>query len=255
MSVVFAPTALGTRTATLVITTDVDAQPQISITLSGTGTTSCPGVTAVTGGDITITPGLVAMLKGAGGVSCAWSPSVGLSDPHGCTTFATPQQTTIYTLTVSDGGQCSSSNAATSTITVVPEFTGPAGPPGPPGPAGVAGPAGPAGSQGPAGVAGPAGPQGPPGVAGPTGPQGPVGQPGPAGPQGVAGPVGPQGPAGPQGAAGPAVAGNAVMVALKGEKDIVPPAPPGYALVGVFKLDAGSTNGSKWFALYLKSAP
>jgi phage gp45-like len=92
-----------------------------------------------------------------------------------------------------------------------------AGLPGPPGPAGPTGPAGPPGPAGPKGdtgatgaastVPGPQGPQGPAGTTGATGPQGPAGATGGIGPAGPTGPPGADstvpGPAGPTGAQGP----------------------------------------------------
>ena len=101
-----------------------------------------------------------------------------------------------------------------------------------------------------------AGVPGPPGATGATGPQGPQGPPGPPGPAGATGATGPQGPAG---AAGPAgsdanvMSGTAVLGALSGPNDAAPPAPPGYVLVGIFKLEK-PTGDSRWFAVYLKSA-
>ncbi|MGH9936771.1 MAG: hypothetical protein ACREAM_11030, partial [Blastocatellia bacterium] len=75
--------------------------------------------------------------------------------------------------------------------------------------------------------------------------------------QGPAGPQGPQGPAGPAGPAGSdanVVSGTAVLRPLSGPNDPAPEAPAGYALIGIFKLEK-PTGDSKWFAIYIKSAP
>ena len=160
-TVAFTPSAVGTRTATLLLSTSYAGQPQIAIPMTGVGSTTCPTMIAATAGDVTITPGLVVQLRGSlgfqygGNFSCTWSPNTDLSDPTSCTPFATPLATTTYSLTVIDTTtQCSSNNEATSTVTLVPEFTGPAGPPGPPGPPGAAGTPGAAGPPGPPGPAG-----------------------------------------------------------------------------------------------------
>ncbi len=135
---------------------------------------------------------------------------------------------------------------------------GPKGDTGPMGPAGTVGPQGsigPAGPIGPTGSAGPAGNTGPAGGAGPTGPTGPGGFSGPAGTTGAtgaAGPAGPSGPAGAQGPAGPITTGNAVVAAVSGLKATPPPAPAGYALLGISALT--KSNGAiGFFAIYIKA--
>ena len=100
------------------------------------------------------------------------------------------------------------------------------------------------------GIPGPPGPPGPAGPEGPMGPQGPQGEVGPPGPQG---PAGPQGPQGSQGIPGPVVPGSAVLLPLSGPGDAVPPAPAGYALMGIFKLEKPAGD-SAWFAVYVKTA-
>ena len=116
--------------------------------------------------------------------------------------------------------------------------------------AGIPGPPGPQGPAGPEGPMGPEGPQGEPG------PQGEIGLPGPqveVGPPGPQGPIGPEGPPGPQGIPGPVVPGSAVLLPLSGPNDPVPPAPAGYALMGIFKLEKPAGD-SAWFAVYVKTA-
>ena len=141
-TVFFTPTGFGSRVAQLVLTTNAPQQPTITIALSGVGAGSCPAVTAIASGGATITPGLVAMLTGSGGVSCTWSPADGLTNPNSCTTLASPALTTMYTLSVVDSRNCPSTNAPAAIVTVVDDFTGLPGPPGPSGPAGPPGPQG-----------------------------------------------------------------------------------------------------------------
>ncbi len=93
-----------------------------------------------------------------------------------CSTFASPLETTTYSLAVA-GGRCASSNAATVNVDVLTELGGLPGPPGPTGPAG------------PSGLDGPVGPPGPERSVGPQGPAGAVGPPGPRGPGLVAGAI------------------------------------------------------------------
>jgi hypothetical protein len=75
---------------------------------------------AVAGGSATITSGQSTPLTGSGGASCSWSPVTGLSDANSCTPIASPTATTTYALVVTSAAGCSSTNAATATVTVVP---------------------------------------------------------------------------------------------------------------------------------------
>lgn len=133
------------------------------------------------------------------------------------------------------------------------------GPQGPAGPQGPQGERGPQGETGPAGATGAPGAAGAPGAQGEIGPQGPMGATGPMGPQGPRGETGPVGPAGATGAtgavgpAGPTMPGAAVLQPLPGPNSPTPPAPGGYALIGVFKLEK-PTGDSSWFAVYVKTA-
>lgn len=91
---------------------------------------------------------------------------------------------------------------------------------------------------------------GPIGEPGPAGPPGPEGPPGPAGPPGPPGVQGLTGPAGPQGPAGVSLTGAVVLRAIAGMNSVPPPAPEGYVLVGVFRLEKPRDS---WFALYIKA--
>ncbi|QRM89330.1 T9SS type A sorting domain-containing protein [Lacinutrix sp. WUR7] len=72
-------------------------------------------VTANAGSNVTIQNGESTTLQGSGGTSCSWSPSTGLSNPNSCTPTATPSQTTIYTLTVTENG-CTDTDQVTITV-------------------------------------------------------------------------------------------------------------------------------------------
>jgi hypothetical protein len=87
-----------------------------------------------------------------------------------------------------------------------------------------------------------------------VGPQGPPGPPGPPGPQGPQGPQGPIGPQGPQGSSANLVAGSAVLLPLASPNVAPPPAPGGYSLMGIFKLEK-PTGEDSWFAVYIKTLP
>jgi hypothetical protein len=218
LDIFFSPAQMGVREATLVIFTDDFLHPPVMVPLTGVGGEACGPMAALASGGATITPGLVALLTGYGAPTCTWSPAVGLTNPTGCSTLASPPSTTTYTLTVSDAS-CVSINAPTVTVTVVDSF---------------------------AGLAGPAGPQGPQGV------QGLQGEVGPTGPAGPAGPTGPTGAAGQTGTTGPVEAGASILKALPGPTSPAPPAPAGYALMGIFKLEK-PTGENSWFAVYVKT--
>ncbi len=66
----------------------------------------------------TICNGASTTLTATGGVSYTWSPSGGLSATTGSSVTATPASTTVYTVTGTNAGGCSST--ATSTVTVNP---------------------------------------------------------------------------------------------------------------------------------------
>ena len=65
-----------------------------------------PSPVANAGNDVTICEGSSTILKGSGGDSCMWQPLTGLSSPNNNETSASPKDTTIYTLTVTDNNGC-----------------------------------------------------------------------------------------------------------------------------------------------------
>jgi hypothetical protein len=64
-------------------------------------------------------------LHGSGAANCRWSPLASLSDPDSCDPIARPFTTTTYSLTVSDGTGCASTNTAQVTVTVDATCSGP----------------------------------------------------------------------------------------------------------------------------------
>lgn len=76
--------------------------------------------------DTLICPGRPVQLGATGGVTYAWSPGAGLSDPSSSTPVAVPSTSTSYTVTVTDAIGCS--DVAEVTITLRPPPTVEAGP-------------------------------------------------------------------------------------------------------------------------------
>jgi len=92
---------------------------------NGCSATACESVTvyslpvADAFPDTTVSKGFPVMLMATGGVTYQWSadqPDAGLSDPNVQSPTATPQQTTTFTVTVTDASGCT--NTATVTVTV-----------------------------------------------------------------------------------------------------------------------------------------
>jgi uncharacterized repeat protein (TIGR01451 family) len=107
-------------TTTYTVTSVSDAS--CAGTASGSATVTVnPRPTAAASGTAEICAGAATPLSGSGGVSCAWSPSTGLSNPASCTPSASPAATTTYTLTVTDANGCVSNNAPSVTVTVDPK--------------------------------------------------------------------------------------------------------------------------------------
>ena len=81
---------------------------------------SAPNANA--GSDQSIVPPGSAQLSGSGGLSFSWSPSTGLDDPSSPNPIASPQETTTYTLVVTDEYGCTDSDDVV--VTVVPPCGG-----------------------------------------------------------------------------------------------------------------------------------
>ena len=109
-------------TTTYTVTSVSDAS--CSGTSSGSAVVTVnPRPTAAAGGSAEICAGASTPLSGSGGVSCAWVPAAGLSNPNSCAPLASPAATTTYTLTVTDANGCVSNNAPSVTVTVDPKPT------------------------------------------------------------------------------------------------------------------------------------
>ncbi len=109
------PTATGDSGNYDVVVTDGFGQ---SITSNQAVLTVNGRPTAAASGGGTVCSGESAGLIGSGGVSCAWLPVTGLSDPASCTPTANPASTTTYSLTVMGANGCASTNTSTATVTV-----------------------------------------------------------------------------------------------------------------------------------------
>ncbi len=76
----------------------------------------CTPLTLTVTPDQTICTGQTAPLQASGGVTYAWSPSAGLSDPSIANPIASPSSTTLYTVTASTPQGCSAITAVTVNI-------------------------------------------------------------------------------------------------------------------------------------------
>lgn len=74
-----------------------------------------PRSKAVAPGPIQMCFGSSTIIGASGGNTYSWSPPTGLSNPTDSVTFASPQASTIYTVTVSNNGQC----PGTTTLSVI----------------------------------------------------------------------------------------------------------------------------------------
>lgn len=83
---------------------------------------------ASAGPDVMICSGTSAQLNATGGVSYAWNPPTGLSNPNIANPIVTPNDTTIYTVTVTDVNGCQDTDDLV--VTALPLPAADAGPPG-----------------------------------------------------------------------------------------------------------------------------
>ncbi|HEY0977750.1 MAG TPA: gliding motility-associated C-terminal domain-containing protein [Flavobacteriales bacterium] len=68
------------------------------------------------GPDAWLCTGSSITLDGVGGGSASWTPALGLDDPTSLTPLATPDVTTTYVLTITDGLGCSATDTTTITV-------------------------------------------------------------------------------------------------------------------------------------------
>jgi gliding motility-associated-like protein len=103
-------------------------------TLTGTDLNGCVNSDTVTvfvnpvpvasaGSNTSICAGQSTPLTATGGISYAWSPATGLSNPSIATPVATPATTTSYTVTVTSSNGCTSTAQVTVTVNPVPVAT------------------------------------------------------------------------------------------------------------------------------------
>jgi len=110
------PTASPTGTQTYTVT-------GTSGSCSATGTvtvTVYPKPVANAGKDTAYCKGGMAQLSGSGGVSYSWTPSGGLSGTTVSNPTANPASTTTYTLTVTDGNNCTNKDSVKVTVNSLP---------------------------------------------------------------------------------------------------------------------------------------
>src|SRR5215471_7396975 len=94
------------------------SKPRVARADSAKGVQTCNAPTAVASGGGTIEPGGSIALSGSGGVSCLWSPAIGLDDNTSCSPMASPPSTTSYAPTVVDDHGCASTNETSVTVVV-----------------------------------------------------------------------------------------------------------------------------------------
>ena len=111
------PTVTGDSGSYDIVVTDGFGQ---SITSPAATLTVNTRPSAIASGDATVCAGISTPLTGSGGGSCLWSPVSGLDDPTSCSPMATPAITTTYSLAVTAANGCTSTNAASVTVTVNP---------------------------------------------------------------------------------------------------------------------------------------
>ncbi|NDC72980.1 MAG: hypothetical protein EBZ62_05930, partial [Sphingobacteriia bacterium] len=115
--------ALSFGSRTVVGQYSVGAINALGCTLAMTGTVQVDtfaGVQGTVSSDTSIYPGQSVQLQATGGVSYAWSPSVGLSSTSISNPVASPQQTTTYSVVITNGFGCTQTLQVEVTILPVP---------------------------------------------------------------------------------------------------------------------------------------
>ncbi len=100
------PTANATYTVTITDGNNCQNSDDINVSID-----ALPTVDA--GPDLWVCPGFGEMLLGSGSGTYSWSPGADLDDPNSATPVADPATSTVYTLTVTSGNNCTASDAMT----------------------------------------------------------------------------------------------------------------------------------------------
>ena len=103
---VFTPIATTTFTVTVTNAQGCTDTDQVTVFVNGNAPINA-------GADQTICQGGTAFLNASGGVSYAWSPSTGLSNPTIANPVANPNQTTTYTVTSTNAQGCTGTDQVT----------------------------------------------------------------------------------------------------------------------------------------------
>jgi hypothetical protein len=115
--------ALSFGSRTVVGQYSVGAINALGCTLVMTGTVQVDtfaGVQGTVSSDTSIYPGQSVQLQATGGVSYSWSPSAGLSSTSVSNPVASPQQTTVYSVVITNGFGCTQTLQVEVTVLPVP---------------------------------------------------------------------------------------------------------------------------------------
>ncbi|MFH0864848.1 MAG: PKD domain-containing protein [Bacteroidota bacterium] len=107
------PTITTLFTVTVTSAAGCTASDDVQVTVN-----PLPNVSA--GTDQSICYGNSTMLNASGGVQYEWNPTINLSNPFAANPIANPTTTTTYTVTVTDANGCSSTDAMTLTVNLLP---------------------------------------------------------------------------------------------------------------------------------------